>query len=109
VILPAFKAGDPALRGSGGGFDSHTLPPKFHHSGEMNGMHYLYALLCIFVGGGITWMGHRLKAPYERAPGATGFAGPIISRHLLIGGAGDLLVTVGLVMAVVFSLTFILA
>ena len=27
VILPAFKAGDPALRGPGGGFDSHTLPP----------------------------------------------------------------------------------
>ncbi len=28
VTLPAFKAGDPALRGSGGGFDSHTLPPQ---------------------------------------------------------------------------------
>ena len=28
VTLPAFKAGDPALRGSGGGFDSHTLPPN---------------------------------------------------------------------------------
>jgi hypothetical protein len=27
VILVAFKAIDPALRESGGGFDSHTLPP----------------------------------------------------------------------------------
>src|SRR5712692_2461454 len=27
VTFPAFKAGDPALRGSDGGFDSHTLPP----------------------------------------------------------------------------------
>ena len=27
VTLPAFKAGDPFLRGTGGGFDSHTLPP----------------------------------------------------------------------------------
>jgi hypothetical protein len=29
VILVAFKAIDPALRESGGGFDSHTLPPRF--------------------------------------------------------------------------------
>ncbi len=28
VILPAFKAGDSALREPSGGFDSHTLPPK---------------------------------------------------------------------------------
>ena len=28
VILPAFKAGDPALCGLDGGFDSHTLPPQ---------------------------------------------------------------------------------
>ena len=27
MILPAFKAGDAALRGPDGGFDSHTLPP----------------------------------------------------------------------------------
>jgi hypothetical protein len=27
VIFPAFKAGDSVLRGSNGGFDSHTLPP----------------------------------------------------------------------------------
>jgi hypothetical protein len=27
VILPAFKAGDSALREPSGGFDSHTLPP----------------------------------------------------------------------------------
>ena len=28
VILVAFKAIDPVLRGQGGGFDSHTLPPQ---------------------------------------------------------------------------------
>ena len=28
VTLVAFKAIDPVLRGQGGGFDSHTLPPK---------------------------------------------------------------------------------
>ena len=28
VILPAFKAGDSALREPSGGFDSHTLPPQ---------------------------------------------------------------------------------
>ena len=28
VILPAFKAGDSALREPSGGFDSHTLPPS---------------------------------------------------------------------------------
>jgi len=27
VILVAFKAIDPVLRGQDGGFDSHTLPP----------------------------------------------------------------------------------
>ena len=27
VTFPAFKAGDSVLRGSNGGFDSHTLPP----------------------------------------------------------------------------------
>jgi len=29
VISPAFKAGDSVLRGSNGGFDSHTLPPTY--------------------------------------------------------------------------------
>ena len=53
-------------------------------------------------------LGYRLKAPYERPPGATGFAGPIFSRHLLINGAGDLLVVVGLVIAVIFTLIFVL-
>jgi uncharacterized protein YqfA (UPF0365 family) len=32
VILVAFKAIDPALRESGGGFDSHTLPPTLQVS-----------------------------------------------------------------------------
>ncbi len=71
-------------------------------------MHYLYAFLCLLIGGGITWVGYRLKAPYERPPGTTGFAGPIISRHLLIGSAGNLLVVFGLIIAVMFSLIFFL-
>ena len=29
MIFPAFKAGDSTLRGSNGGFDSHTLPPTY--------------------------------------------------------------------------------
>ncbi len=29
VTFPAFKAGDPVLRGPDGGFDSHTLPPTY--------------------------------------------------------------------------------
>ena len=41
VILPAFKAGDSALRGSNGGFDSHTLPPphrlQFDRAGTLFG------------------------------------------------------------------------
>jgi hypothetical protein len=32
VTFPVFKAGDPALRELNGGFDSHTLPPKFQDS-----------------------------------------------------------------------------
>ena len=71
-------------------------------------MHYCFACLCLFAGGGIAWIGYRLKAPYERPPGATGFAGPIFGRHLLINGAGDLLVVVGLVIAVIFTLIFVL-
>jgi hypothetical protein len=31
VTFPVFKAGDPALREPGGGFDSHTLPPHDGH------------------------------------------------------------------------------
>jgi hypothetical protein len=56
----------------------------------------------------LTWVGYKIKAPYERPPGATGFAGPIFSRHLLIEGAANLLVVVGLIIAVVFSLIFFL-
>jgi hypothetical protein len=29
VTFPAFKAGDSVLRGSNGGFDSHTPPPYY--------------------------------------------------------------------------------
>jgi len=29
VTFPAFKAGDSVLRGSNGGFDFHTPPPRF--------------------------------------------------------------------------------
>ncbi len=74
----------------------------------MNNVHNLYAFLCILVGGGISWAGYRIKAPYDRPPGTTGFAGPIFSPHLLIGCAGDLLVVVGLVIALLFSFIFFL-
>src|SRR5580704_17169936 len=40
VILPAFKAGDSALRGSNGGFDSHTLPPLLHFQFDCAGILY---------------------------------------------------------------------
>jgi len=71
-------------------------------------MHLLYVCVCVVVGGGISWIGRRLKASYARPPGTTGFAGPIFSRQLLIGGAADLLVAVGLIIAVLFTLIFVL-
>jgi hypothetical protein len=71
-------------------------------------MHYLYAFLCVVLGGGISWTGYRLKAPYARPPGVTGFAGPIFGRHLLIGSVGDLLIAVGLIIAILFTLIFVL-
>lgn len=71
-------------------------------------MHYFYACLCLLAGAAIAWIGYRLKAPYERPRDATGFAGPILSRHLLIGGAADLMVVVGLIIAVIFTLIFAL-
>ncbi len=71
-------------------------------------MHLLYALASIIAGGALAWLGYRLSARYERPPGATGFAGPLLSRHLLIGSAGNLLIAVGLIIAVIFSLIFLL-
>jgi hypothetical protein len=73
-----------------------------------NDMHDLYALCCFVGGGGIAWLGYRLSVPSEYPPGASRFAGPILSRNLLIGAAGNLLVVVGLVISVVFSLIFLL-
>ena len=35
MIFPAFKAGDSVLRGSNGGFDSHTLPPYLSDLSEV--------------------------------------------------------------------------
>ena len=73
-----------------------------------NDMHDLYALFCLVAGGGIAWTGYRLSARSEYPPEASRFAGPILSRHLLIGVAGNLLVVVGLIIGVVFSLIFLL-
>jgi hypothetical protein len=71
-------------------------------------MHDLYALVCFVFGGGMAWLGYWLSARLERPPGATGFAGPIFSRYLLIGWAGDFLLIIGLIIAVMFSLIFLL-
>jgi hypothetical protein len=89
--------------------------PLAHASGRSRGwilgttdMHDLYALFCFVVGGGMALIGYRLLAPSEYPPGASRFAGPILSRHLLIGVAGNLLVVVGLIIGIVFSLVFLL-
>jgi hypothetical protein len=71
-------------------------------------MHKLYALLCFLVGGALAWAGWKILRPYNRPPGTTGFAGPIVSRHLLVGLAGNLLFIFGIVIAVLFSLIFLL-
>jgi len=39
VTLVAFKAIDPVLRGQGGGFDSHTLPPTNHGKAKEGSTH----------------------------------------------------------------------
>jgi hypothetical protein len=72
-------------------------------------MHILYALICLLAGGGLTWAGYRISRPYERPHQATGFLGPILSRHLLIASAGYLLVIFGLIIGMMFTLIFLLA
>ena len=71
-------------------------------------MHVLYALICFVFGSGIAWMGYWLSARLERPRGAPGFAGPIFSRYLLIGWAPNFLLIIGLIIAVIFSLIFLL-
>ncbi|HXB21771.1 MAG TPA: hypothetical protein VNV88_10335 [Candidatus Solibacter sp.] len=71
-------------------------------------MHILFGLLCIFIGAFMTWAGYRIQKPYQRPPGVTGFASPIVSRSLLIGSLGDLLIICGLILAIIFSIMFFL-
>jgi hypothetical protein len=71
-------------------------------------MHKLYALVCLLGGAALVWCGYRILRPYKRSEGATGFAGDIVSRHALIGCAGQLLVILGLIIAIVFTLIFLL-
>ncbi|HZR29319.1 MAG TPA: hypothetical protein VFA71_11135 [Terriglobales bacterium] len=71
-------------------------------------MHRLYALLCLLGGSAVVWCGYRILRPYRRSEGATGFVGDVVSRPMLIGCAGQLLVIVGLIIAVVFTLIFLL-
>ena len=52
--------------------------------------------------------GYRILQQYERPPGATDFAGPILSRHTLIIMAAVLSLAVGLIVAIVFGLIFFL-
>jgi hypothetical protein len=71
-------------------------------------MHKLYGLLCILIGAFMTWAGYRIQKPYQRPPGVTGFAGPIVGWSLLMGTLGHLLIICGLILAVVFSIIFFL-
>ena len=45
MTLPVFKAGDSVLRGSNGGFDSHTLPPSSFLLGKTQIINVYAALL----------------------------------------------------------------
>jgi hypothetical protein len=71
-------------------------------------MHKLYAFLCLFGGGALSWAGWKILRPYNRPPDTTGFAGPIIGRPLLVALAGNLLFIFGIVIAVLFTLIFLL-
>jgi len=71
-------------------------------------MHKLYGALCILLGGGMAAAGYWILRPYERKAGSTGFAGPIFSRQLLVVAAGNLLVILGLITAVIFGAIFFL-
>ncbi len=60
------------------------------------------------VGLALAAAGYRILQRYARPPAATGFAGPILSRHTLIIVAAQLLLVVGLILAMVFGLIFLL-
>jgi hypothetical protein len=71
-------------------------------------VHKLYALLCFIAGGSLAWVGWKILRPYDRPPQATGFSGPTFSRHLFIGLAGNVLLILGIVIAVLFTLILLL-
>ncbi len=71
-------------------------------------MNRLYGLTCILIGGSMAWAGYRILKRHDRPAGATGFAGPIVSRSLFITFTGILLLVVGLILAVIFALIFFL-
>lgn len=67
-----------------------------------------WGVLCVVVGLALAAAGYRILQRYARPPGVTGFAGPILSRHTLIVMAAVFLVLVGLIVAIVFGLIFLL-
>jgi len=71
-------------------------------------VHKLYALLCFIAGGSLKWVGWKTLRPYDRPPQATGFSGPTFRRHLFIGLAGNVVLILGIVIAVLFTLIFLL-
>jgi hypothetical protein len=75
---------------------------------ETHHMHKLYALLSFIAGALLAWTGWKISRPYNRPPQATGFSGPVVSRHLLVGVAGNLLLILGMVIAVLFTMIFLL-
>lgn len=68
-----------------------------------------WGVLCVVVGLAMAAAGYRILQRYERPPGVTGFAGPIVSQHTLIIVAAQFLLVVGLLLAMVFGLIFLLA
>ncbi len=71
-------------------------------------MHVLHAFVCLAAGSLLVWAGYRLARRYERPPGATGFARPIVSADTAVGCIAYLLIILGTVLGLVFTLIFLL-
>ncbi len=71
-------------------------------------MHFLPAFVCLATGSLLVWAGYRLARRYDRPPGATGFAGPIVSADTAIGCLAYLLMILGMILGLVFTLIFLL-
>jgi hypothetical protein len=69
-------------------------------------MHKFYGAFCILLGLAMAAAGYWMLRPYERSKDSTGFAGPIFNRHLVIATVGNLLVILGLIVAVIFGFIF---